>query len=313
MPGYPGLLGAWDYAAEVRRVMLRSVELAVSQAEDRVREITSTGVTNVAELGDTHLPKDVERSKRVFKADLMFARRTTASPTEGGQRAQLARRRSSNFGTVGLDLSNRQDLLQVTMADILDFQHLFVEPKLPKSGKGADDEHDSAVTPWGLASAAAGAITVFGGQALGMRTLLRHSAHVWDFLGDESSRRMIAPVTGALLLGLTLYVVHDLPSSIPRNVGRHLHVALVSGSNDSPGRSSDTYVEKQTIRLQLEARKVIRFASWDLRERFKAALEARGQAVEECEGAEKRADKAVEWFREVEDRVTLIREQMQLE
>jgi mitofusin len=121
-------------------------------------------------------------------------------------------------------------------------------------------------------------------------------------------------VTGAVLLGLTLYVVHDLPSSIPRNVGRHLHLALLSDNSGLPAGSigSGTYPEHQTIRMQREARKVIRLASWDLRERFKAALEARGRAVEESEGVEKRADKAVEWFREVEDRVTLIREQMKL-
>jgi mitofusin len=295
--------------------MLQSIELAVTQAENHVRRITSTGVAKVAELGDTHLPKDVERSKRVFNADAMFAQRRTAGPADG-KRAQLARRRSSNFGTVGLDLglTSRQDLLQVTIADIIDFQHLFVEPKLIKSIKGGDEEHEAAVSPWGMASVAAGAVTVFGGQALGMRTLLRNAAQIWDFLGDASSRRMIAPVTGAVLLGLTLYVVHDLPSSIPRNVGRHLHLALLSDNSGLPAGSigSGTYPEHQTIRMQREARKVIRLASWDLRERFKAALEARGRAVEECEGVEKRADKAVEWFREVEDRVTLIREQMKL-
>ncbi len=313
MPGYPGLLGAWDYAAEVRRVMLQSIEMAVAQAENQVRKITSTGVAKVTKLGDIHLPKDVERSKRVFNADAMFAvnRRSTVGPGDS-KRAQLARRRSTNFGTVGLDLglTSRQDLLQVAFTDIFDFQHLFLEVKPSKSGK-ATEELDGAVSPWGMASVAAGAVTVFGGQALGLKTLLRNAAHVWDILGDESARRFVAPAAGAILLGLTLYVVHDLPASIPRNVGRQLHLALLSLDDGVAHRvTPGPYSDQQTIRMQREARKVIRLASWDLRERFKAALEARGHAVEECEVVEKRAEKAVDWFREVEDRVVLIRQQM---
>ncbi len=303
MPGYPGLLGAWDYAAEVRRVMLQSVDLAVINAEGHVRALTAAGVTQVSKLGDQHLPKDIERSNRVFNADAMFARRETSKVPK---RAQLLRRRSSNFGTVGLDLtlSGRPELLQVSFVDLIDMQHVFAAISPVKR-----IEDETAASAWGVASLAAGAVTVFGGQALGVKALLRNSASLFDILSDDSARRMVAPVIGAAVLGLALYVVNDLPTSIPKNVGRHLHLVLVSDMTF--GESSGTFVDLQVGRMQREARKVIRVASWDLRERFRSALEARSKAVQEREEVQKKSEQALVWFRDTESRVGAIREQME--
>lgn len=54
----------------------------------------------------------------------------------------------------------------------------------------------------------------------------------------------------------------------------------------------------------------MRLAAWDLRERFRAAIDARGELVRESEEQEKKANKALKWFEEVEKRVDGIREEV---
>ena len=44
MPTYPGLLGVWNYARDVRKALLLSLDMAVTLAEDDARIVTSDGV-----------------------------------------------------------------------------------------------------------------------------------------------------------------------------------------------------------------------------------------------------------------------------
>ena len=56
MPCYPGLLGIWDYAGDVRRALLASLDAAVALAEDEARLITTKGVHKIKDLGGETSP-----------------------------------------------------------------------------------------------------------------------------------------------------------------------------------------------------------------------------------------------------------------
>lgn len=307
LPPYPGFLGVWDYAIEVRKALLKSVETAVIQLEDETRKITSNSISTVTQLGDQHLPSDVERSKRVFNPQAMFA------GTASSNGKSVLRRSTSQMGTVGLNLVGRSELAAISLADVFDLNHYVLAAKSTLTGgKTSDDGSSGELTILGAASVAAGAVGIFGGKALGLRTALESVVSVSDILGNEGARRWAGPVAGAVILGLALYVVQDLPTAIPRNVGRHIQAVLESSEAAMVvgDGGQTTYTDMQSARLQREARKVVRLASWDLRERFRAALEEKNKIVKQSEEDEKHAGQALEYFVGVQARVDDIKKDM---
>jgi mitofusin len=115
-----------------------------------------------------------------------------------------------------------------------------------------------------------------------------------DLFGNEGTRKWAAPVIGAITIGVTAYFVLELPSTIPKTIGRRIKVALVKA--DMHTSEDETFTNAHSIRVSRETRKVLRLASWDLRERFRAAMEERGKEVKGAEEMEKKARKAMEYF-----------------
>jgi mitofusin len=70
----------------------------------------------------------------------------------------------------------------------------------------------------------------------------------------------------------------------------------------------EMYVNAHAGRISRETRKVLRLASWDLRERFRAAMEERGKEVKGAEEMERKSKKAMEYFLGVEKQTGGIRE-----
>ncbi|EJD39282.1 hypothetical protein AURDEDRAFT_116211 [Auricularia subglabra TFB-10046 SS5] len=291
LPSYPGLLNIWDYVVDVRKALLASVDLAVKAAEDEARVVTTQGVNDIAALGDKFLPADVERSRRVFMPEAMFSPRKR--PDQKQRRVSAAR---AQYG-LGLGLAHRAELLEPTLADVFDVQHYLSVHFGNGHGKTVEDE-ENALGVLSLASVGVGALTVAGGKALGARGLLEAGVRLSELLGDESSRRWIAPVLGGLVLAGAAYLVLELPASVPRTVGRRISAAL----------EADKWEAGQRERVERETRKVLRLASWDVRERFRGAMEERGRAVKGAEEMRDRALKAVEWFTEVGRRTVEVRE-----
>ncbi|OXG78987.1 mitofusin [Cryptococcus neoformans Gb118] len=303
LPSYPGLLGVWDYAAEVKRVILASLDFAVSLAEDDARKLTAEGVDRVIALGDAHLPEDVERSNRRFNPQAMFTARPCA-------------RRQSGISSVGLGLAAQSHLKEANVADIFDLQHhIFVaRSSLPSSSSSSHSSLDLipvSAEGFGAASLAFGAFSMVSGKTVGLRAAIEGLAHFSDFVSNPSTRRWIGPVLGVVTAGAIAYIIYDLPNSIPRNVGRHLQSTLLSSSgNPASDDATVAFPDAQAARVSKEVRKVMRLAAWDLRERFRAAVDARGELVRESEEQEKKANKALKWFEEVEKRVDGIREEV---
>ncbi|KAJ3480993.1 hypothetical protein NLI96_g7974 [Meripilus lineatus] len=319
LPPYPGLLGIWEYAQEVRKTLLASIDIAVKLAEEEARVTTSGGVDKIANLGDEYLPEGVERSRRVFMPEAMF----NSLADKKGRRQ--SKRYSGTGGAIvaggmhnlGIGLAQRNDMLETTFFDIFDVQHQFW---VTFGEKGAVDE-DPNLTALSVVSVGLGALTMVGGKTLGVRGLIEGMVRVTDLFGNETVRKWAAPVLGAVTIGTAVYLVWELPSTIPKTVGRRIQAQLVKrdetlvGANGVVSQAVDdesTFVGAHAERISRETRKVLRLASWDLRGRFKTAMDERGKEVKGAEDVERKAKRAVEKFREIERRAGEVREVAEL-
>lgn len=317
MPKYPGLLGIWDYARDTRRALLASIDLAVNQAEDDARKLTSGGVEKIRELGEEHLPAGVERSKRVFMPEAMF------SVTRRSGRGQKSRRSSSSSSNtyshiggavvagglhgLGIGLAQRHDLLETTFFDLFDVNHQFL---VHFGDSSKSDDTEMTPTALSVVSVGLGALTMVGGQAIGARAVIEGIVRVTDVLSNETTRKWAAPVIGAVALGATAYLILELPASIPRTVGRRIKASITRGDGT---QQEVQFVDAHAERICRETRKVLRLASWDLRERFRGAMDERAKEVRGAEKLEKEALKAKGYFEGVANETLEIRERAQLE
>ncbi|KAG6919617.1 hypothetical protein DXG01_003481 [Tephrocybe rancida] len=306
MPTYPGILGLWDYARDVRRALLASLDAAVKLAEDEARTITSAGVQTIKDLGEVHLPEGVERSRRVFMPEAMF------SAVRRGAKGNKSRK-SSSSGTIvaggihglGIGLAQRPDMLETTFLDLFDVHHQ-MWLHFGDGNVKEDEEQLLSLVPSALSivSVGVGALTMVGGQAVGARGLIEGVLRITDLVGNETTRKWAAPVLGAFTVGLTAYLILELPSSIPRTVGRRVRASVTRKDGVSEGES---FLDVHAGRVSKETRKVLRLASWDLRERFRGAMEERSKEVKGAEEMERKALRAKEWFGDVGRRTGEIR------
>lgn len=307
LPPYPGLLGVWEYAKEVRKTLLESLDLAVTLAENEARITTTTGVASVAKLADEHLPEGVERSRRVFMPEAMFS--TVRAGRKSG-RPNHRRHPSAVQGAVvaggiygvGLGLSQRHELLETTVLDLFDAHYQFWTHFSDDKSSDAEESSASALS---VISVGLGALTMVGGQAVGIRGIIEALIRVSDFLGNEKARKWAAPVLGAATLGLTAYFILELPTTIPKTVGRRIRSSLI---NEVNATEDELFVGAHSIRISRETRKVLRLASWDLRERFRAAMDERSKEVKIAEELARKAGKAFEFFNGVEAKTGQVRE-----
>ncbi|KAF5314909.1 hypothetical protein D9619_006948 [Psilocybe cf. subviscida] len=309
MPTYTGLLGIWDYARDVRRALVASLDAAVVLSEDEARLITTKGVNNIKDLGEQHLPEGVERSRRVFMPEAMF------STTRKGGRG--IKRRSSSYSNIGgaivaggmhglgIGLAQRPEMLETTFFDLFDVNHQF----FIHFGDGKPEDEAAGPSALGLVSVGVGALTMVGGQALGIRGVIEGIVRVTDLLGNETARKWAAPVIGACTIGLTAYLILELPSSIPRTVGRRVKASVLARADERDVH----FVDAHALRVSRETRKVLRLASWDLRERFRGAMEDRSKEVKGAEEQEKKSLRAMEWFSGVTEKTASVRAEAKLE
>ena len=308
MPSYPGLLRIFDYARDVRRALLASLDAAVALAEDEARLVTTRGVQGIKDLGEEHLPVGVERSRRVFMPEAMFS--TMRRGVKG-----LKNRSSSHshiggaivaggMNGLGIGLAQRPDLTETTFYDLFDVNHQFIV----HFGDGKIEE-ESSTTALSFVGVGLGALTMVGGQAIGIRGIVEGIIRVTDLFGNETTRTWAVPVLGACTIGLATYFILELPASIPRTVGRRIKASIVTRS----GEREVGFVDAHAGRVSRETRKVLRLASWDLRERFRSAMEERSKEVKGAEEMERRSLRAKEWFGNVGEKTAGIRETAKLE
>lgn len=302
LPTYPGILGIWDYARDVRKSMLASLDLAVKSAEDEARAVTSNSVDKIKELADEHLPSGVERNKRVFMPEAMFsAVRRNAKAGKGRRSSTSSAVVAGGIHGLGIGLAQRPEMLETTFLDLFDIHHhLSMNFNL---GDGGKEEEATTTTALGLVSVGVGALTMVGGNAVGVRGLIEGAIRITDLLGNDTAKKWAAPVLGAFTIGMTAYFVMELPNSIPKTVGRRVRASVVR----SDGAEEDTFIDIHSARISRETRKVLRLASWDLRGRFTSAMQERTEEVQKAEESQKRAIRAAEWFGDIATKTTDIR------
>lgn len=305
LPRFPGFLGILDYARDVRKALLASLDTAVKVAEDEARLASTAGVKKIGLLGDQFLPQGVERSRRVFVPEAMFSIRP-------GRQVSARRRPSTTASAVvaggvynlGIGLSQRSDMLDTSILDLFDFNHHlrmhFGDEKMD------EDAEEKNVTALSILSVGVGALTMVGGKAIGIRGLIDGAVRITELFADESARRWAAPVIGAVVFGATAYFILELPSTIPKTVGRRIRASLVKVEDGAT--EQELFVNAHAARVSRETRKVLRYASWDLRERFGSAMEDRGKEVQNAEALEKKAMKALEYFHGVERKTGAVRD-----
>ncbi|KAJ3481276.1 hypothetical protein NLI96_g7767 [Meripilus lineatus] len=253
LPPYPRLLRIWDYAQEVRKTLLAGIGIAVKLGEEEARVTTSGGVDKIANIGDEYLPEGVERSRRVFMPEAMF---NSLADKKG-------RRQSKRYsGTGGAIVAG-----------------------------GAVDE-DPNLTALSVVSVGLGALTMVGGKTLGVRGLIEGMVRVTDLFGNETVRKWAAPVLGAVTIGTAVYLVWELPSTIPKTVGRRIQAQLV--------KRDETLVGANGVVLQV------------VDDESTFLMDERGKEVKGAEDVERKAKRAVEKFREIERRAGEVREVAEL-
>lgn len=340
LPSYPGILGIWDYARDVRKALLASIDAAVKLAEEDARVSTKIGVDKVQAFEEEYLPEGVERSRKVFVPEAMFSSDRRANKVSKRRKIVVA---GATHG-LGIGLVSRPEFLETTVFDLFDVKYQFMlyfsNTKHSSSSSslvtyGSDDidiDDDQGPSPTALSvlSLGLGALTMVGGQAIGARGVIEGILRLGDLFSNESSKTWIAPVLGVTTIGLGAYLVFELPSTIPRTIGRRVRSQVVRAHRQqllapsSPvyvplssrsGASLYTpgFVDGHAERVGKETRKVLRLACWDLRERFRVALQERQRQVKKSEEMERRAGEAMRWFESVGERVEVIRKEIKVE
>ncbi|KAM0790165.1 hypothetical protein ACM66B_005484 [Microbotryomycetes sp. NB124-2] len=348
LPAWQGLWNLWDWAADVKKALVKSLEAEIRAAEDEARAQTSEGVRQVVnDIGSKFVSpspsstnaKGAEsepKQERVFRPEVMFAkrRRGLGKLSARGVSAGLG---LGTAGGLGLGSSWTATDFDVSFFDLFDFERLFAAGQWFKLGslssattsgdggsggktrssrskrliKAAEDDslETSAILGLGI-----GSIGMLGGRVVGVKGTLDSVTRFFEMLGSDKARRWAGPVFGVLSIGLAAYIIVDLPRAIPRNIGRKLALALTSNEEQDQHQYSHQQQQQPTTfssahaeRIAKETRKVLRLAGWDLRERFRHALQQSEKDRREVEAVVDKSKLALSWLAEFDHKV--VREQ----
>ncbi|KAM0751323.1 hypothetical protein T439DRAFT_325466 [Meredithblackwellia eburnea MCA 4105] len=308
LPTYPGLSSILAWATEIKQTFVKSLECEIRLAEEFARGETVKGVDEVMrDLAARFLPskeagddvegsKSEEGSKREFQPHVMFAKRRRglgALAARGGM-AGLGLGLAAGGSYVVTSSALPGGALQVQEIDIsfLDFINLdrFI-PSRSSSSKSSVDDDDSTLEAGALVSLGLGGMGMIGSRLVGVKGTLETVGRIMDVLGSKQAREWAGPVIGVLTIGLTAYLLYDLPHALPHNVGRKLHSSLPQFSTSHADR------------ISRETRKVLRLASWDLSERFRVKLEEVGNERKRGEERLRVGQEAGVWLNKFEKEV----------
>ncbi|GAA6004255.1 hypothetical protein JCM10207_002507 [Rhodosporidiobolus poonsookiae] len=330
LPPYPGVWGIWEWASDVKKTLVRALEAEVRAAEDEARVETAEGVHKVVnDLGNKYLPEELEaalphgprdedasadqqqqehspvRGARAFRPEVMFAKRRRGV----GKLAARGLSTGLGLGAAGAGVNWSATDFEVSFFDLFDFErmHSHGNALRGKKHKAIEDEVVETGTIVGLGL---GSLGMVGSRVIGIKGAMESLSRMVEVLGSKQARKWAGPVIGVLTVGLVVYVIVDLPRAIPRNIGRKLalslsppdNLLLTSSSSPTPSSPPVTFASAHSDRISKETRKVLRLAGWDLRERFRAALERSASERKEVEGVVERAEAALKWLEEFQDK-----------
>ncbi|KAG0150472.1 hypothetical protein CROQUDRAFT_38205 [Cronartium quercuum f. sp. fusiforme G11] len=283
-PTYDGLLTIFQYAEDVRKAFLNSLEDGLLVAEDVARESTAKAVGAIrhGQASSSVLSETSgEVTERKFNPKAMFARRRRFVSLVSSESRQL---QEFAAATASLGLASFSDLID------LDRLNWFASPD---STSKLNESESSILTGSSIVgSIGFGTLTLFGTGVAGGRAFVEGLVKLTEILGTKGARKWTGAAIGVMTIGFGIYLINDIPRAIPQNIGKKLERELNDLSKTSSSSSNDTtWVDSEVDRLTKETRKVIRLAAFDLRSRFKTALE---EVEIETEGAKSEIKKAIE-------------------
>ncbi|SDA01442.1 BZ3500_MvSof-1268-A1-R1_Chr10-1g02670 [Microbotryum saponariae] len=336
LPEYAGLAGLWDWANEVKKTLVKALEAEVRIAEDEARIQTSAGVEQVMHgLGERYLPSAAveertavaaqdgqdpvgsqvaaatpKKQNRVFRPEVMFAKRRRGI----GRLAARGVSTGLGLGTGATGLSSTSwsaTDFEVSIFDLFDLERLYSHGSRLRGKKTHDDDLVETSTILGLG---VGTIGMLGSRVIGVKGTMDSITRIFEVLGSDKAKKWAAPILGLITVGFVTYVIIDLPRAIPRNIGRKLQASLASSdalvsapsSPSAPTAATQppvTFASAHSERIARETRKVLRLAGWDLRERFRAALDQSAAERKEVESTVSKAEGALKWLAEFENKV----------
>lgn len=285
-PVYDGLLTIFQYAEDVRKAFLAALEDSVMVAENVARGCTAKAVETIRHDPATiNVLSQDDTKVRTFNPKAMFSRRRrfdlSRSAAQNGENAEARQLQEFAAATKSLGIAG--------FGDLIDFD------RLNWFGGRTEDlskvEEESTLTHGSLiGSVGLGTLTLFGTGVTGGRAFVEAMVKVSEILGSKGARKWTGAAIGVMTIAFGVYLIADIPRAIPHNIGRKLERELnelVASSPDAP----ISWVESEVERLTKETRKVVRLAGWDLRQRFRSALEEAGV---ETDGAKAEVQKAIE-------------------
>lgn len=275
-PAYDGLLSIFQYAEDVRKVLLSSLEASVKHAENLARHSTSSAVEAIRENSVTkNLLEDDQSIERKFNPQAMFAR---------GRKYPLINPANRSFGHCASSLGI------ATLGDLIDFDRLnwFKSTTSSKSIESYLNGAGSSSSTAGLVgSLGFGTLTLFGTGVTGGRAFVEALVKLSEIAGSKGFRKWTGTAVAIMSVGFGIYLILDIPRAIPRNIGkkleRELNEMICQGSLSHNGNQKNElatewqevkWIDYEIDRLTKETRKVVRLTGFELREKFRASFES---------------------------------------
>lgn len=282
LPEWRGVWDLWDWATDVKKTLVKSLEVEIRAAEDEARAQTCDGVERVVnEIGskflpsaqeqangkESHQPQPLPQQERVFRPEVMFAKRRRGV----GRLSAKGLSTGLGLGTTGLGVAQTNWTatdFDVSFFDLFDFDKLFHAgqwfnlkfhggessnkqqqqqlSKRRRAIKASQHEDDSLETST-ILGLGIGSIGMLGGRVIGVKGTLDSLTRFLEMLGSDKVRKWAGPVFGVLTVGLAAYIIVDLPRAIPRNIGRKLVLSLTSAEQQQQQAEDSSSSPSQPI------------------------------------------------------------------
>ena len=246
LPAYPGLLGVWSWAEEVKQTLVKSLEASVRAAEDDARIETVDGVKNVLTgLGDKYLPGTMvdgfEQHERVFRPEVMFAKRRRGV----GKLAARGISTGLGLGSANVGASWTASEFEVTFIDLFNLERIYPSVDPTKAKKAIREDEGGELAVVSVVSVGVASLGMFGSRVVGIKGAVEAISNVFELLGSQAARRWAGPVVGVFCTFLAscswaVLTIHDEQrsdwqfSSSSISLARFLSTSVASSPSPSP-------------------------------------------------------------------------------
>jgi len=223
LPAYPGVWGIWEWAGDVKKVLVRALEAEVRAAEDEARVETAEGVHKVVnELGNKYLPEEevaavvpeasseqvdengnplpsTSTVPRNFRPEVMFAKRRRGV----GRLAARGLSPGLGLGAAGQGINWSATNFDVSFLDLFDLDRLSAHTSAftgnSKGGAKKQKTIEEEVVETGtIVGLGLGSLGMVGSRVIGIKGTMQSLSRVVDLLGSKSARKWAGPAIGVL-------------------------------------------------------------------------------------------------------------------